>query len=83
MVLTSSPHLGLKGSINNFPHFGGINPPFLDPDGQAMTEGKTYSFNEQNVPYLPFVIAWSTKEFSFDVSDSTKARLNPPPLNQC
>ncbi|CAG9981484.1 unnamed protein product [Clonostachys byssicola] len=59
-------YLGLKGSINNFPHFGGINPPFQDPDGQAMTEGKTYSFDDQNVPYLPFVIAWSTREFSFD-----------------
>lgn len=60
---------GIKGSLKNIPHWGGDSRPFLNPDGQVMTEGGTYSFNDSNVPYGTFMVVWSTRQFSFDVSN--------------
>lgn len=38
-----------------------------------MTEGGTYSFNDSNVPYGTFMVVWSTRQFSFDVSNVSNA----------
>lgn len=36
-----------------------------------MTEGGNYSFADSNVPYGTFMVVWSTKQFSFDVSNAS------------
>ncbi|KAH7328022.1 peptidase S8/S53 domain-containing protein [Stachybotrys elegans] len=60
-------YMGIKSSFKDRPHWGDDSPAFIDDDGSAMTEGKTYSFSPNTpVPYAPFVIRWSTEEFSYD-----------------
>ncbi|KAI1859774.1 hypothetical protein JX265_010223 [Neoarthrinium moseri] len=64
------PYIGIKGSINSFPHWGGDSRPFLNESGETMVDGATYTFNDSTtVPYAPFEIVWSTNEVSLDFVD--------------